>query len=243
METDLQIVSKSFVPNLGSEESVSEEPIDEDWITRFFSMAEDVSSEDMQLFWGKILAGKIKQPNSFSLRTLEVLRNISTEEAKIFEKISHYCVRWNQSIFIKYSEKYFDNKGLYYNDFMLLKELGIIHDVDSSVINIGTENGFIYGNYFILIKNGERKGLDIIDFTKMLNDEFKITEYTTIGKQLLSLVNPVYDESYFKMFACSILNDVNGNRLGYRTAQYGNLIKIDENGIIKYGNLVDVPIE
>ena len=37
----------------------------------FFNIAEDISSDDMQALWGRIFAGKIKQPKSHSLRTLD----------------------------------------------------------------------------------------------------------------------------------------------------------------------------
>ena len=38
-------------------DSVSEEFVDEDWITRYFNYAQDISNEEMQLLWGRILAG------------------------------------------------------------------------------------------------------------------------------------------------------------------------------------------
>jgi len=40
----------------------------------------------MQILWGKILAEEVKNPNSFSLRTLSILKNISNTDAKIFQK-------------------------------------------------------------------------------------------------------------------------------------------------------------
>lgn len=40
---------------------VLDEPIGEDWKTRFFNIAEEVSNEEMQALWGRILAGEIKK--------------------------------------------------------------------------------------------------------------------------------------------------------------------------------------
>jgi len=54
-----------------------------DWFVRFFEDAGNISDEKMQEIWAKVLAGEIKQPGSFSLRTLEVLRNLSSDEAEI----------------------------------------------------------------------------------------------------------------------------------------------------------------
>ncbi len=86
-----EIVSKAkqqFAPD----EQVSEEPVEKDWMTRFLNIAEDVSDEDMQNIWARVLAGEIKKPKSYSLRTLEVLRNLSKEEAALIMRVSSYQV-------------------------------------------------------------------------------------------------------------------------------------------------------
>ena len=86
-----EIVSKAkqqFAPD----EQVSEEPVEKDWMTRFLNIAEEVSDEDMQNIWARVLAGEIKKPKSYSLRTLEVLRNLSKEEAALIMRVSSYQV-------------------------------------------------------------------------------------------------------------------------------------------------------
>ena len=86
-----EIVSKAkqqFAPD----EQVSEEPVEKDWMTRFLNIAEEVSDVDMQEIWGRVLAGEIKKPISYSLRTLEVLRHLSKEEAALIMKVSNYQV-------------------------------------------------------------------------------------------------------------------------------------------------------
>lgn len=86
-----EIVSKAkqqFAPD----EQVSEEPVEKDWMTRFLNIAEEVSDVDMQEIWGRVLAGEIKKPKSYSLRTLEVLRHLSKEEAALIMKVSNYQV-------------------------------------------------------------------------------------------------------------------------------------------------------
>lgn len=75
--------------NLAGSE-VSDKPVDEDWATRFFGIVQDVSTEEMKSVWAKILAKEIERPSSFSMRTLEVLRNISYEEAELFTRITPF---------------------------------------------------------------------------------------------------------------------------------------------------------
>ena len=86
--------AKSYLPK---GEPVSNEPVNTDWINRFFNIVEDISDKTLHDIWGRILAGEIKSPNSYSLRTLERLRNITKEEAE--NKI------------IGLHEAYFDIKG------------------------------------------------------------------------------------------------------------------------------------
>lgn len=71
---------------------VDERPVDEDWIGRFFSYAQDVSSSEMQELWGRLLSGEIAQPGAVSLRTLEFVRTASSADADLFEKALGFCV-------------------------------------------------------------------------------------------------------------------------------------------------------
>ncbi len=65
---------------------VSDKPLDADWRRKFFLEAENVCDADMQLLWGKILAGEIAAPGTFSVRSLDTLRRLSRSEAEIFQR-------------------------------------------------------------------------------------------------------------------------------------------------------------
>ena len=70
-------------------EDINEEPgsadanseIEDDWLNAFARIAEDKSSADLQKLFGKILAGEIRKPGSFSLRTLQFVATLSRDEA------------------------------------------------------------------------------------------------------------------------------------------------------------------
>lgn len=72
---------------LENETEVSDEKVDEDWINRFFNTIENISNEQLQQLWAKILAGEIKEPSTYSLRTLDILKNLSFKEAGCFLKL------------------------------------------------------------------------------------------------------------------------------------------------------------
>lgn len=65
---------------------------DDDWTARFFGEVQDVSSEEMQILWGKILAGEVERPGSTSIRTLDILRNLNKETSNLFKIICSLCI-------------------------------------------------------------------------------------------------------------------------------------------------------
>ena len=69
-----------------SSQPISEIPVDEDWAVKFFNIAQDVSNEEMQLLFAKILSGEIRNPGSFSARTVQALSLLDTTTANIFRK-------------------------------------------------------------------------------------------------------------------------------------------------------------
>ena len=71
-------------------EQVPDTPVDHDWAARFFDNAKDVSDEEMQKLWAKLLAGEVERPGSASLRTLSILREMTQKEAELFARAVNY---------------------------------------------------------------------------------------------------------------------------------------------------------
>jgi len=66
-------------------------PVQQDWINHFFSSVQDVSSEDLQKIWGKVLAGEVAHPGAYARRTIEFLKTVSAEEAEVLRKVLSVC--------------------------------------------------------------------------------------------------------------------------------------------------------
>ena len=62
----------------------SEEPLDPDWVTSFFDLAEKVSSPTMQKMWSTILAQEISDPGFYSVKALKTLAGMSQRDARSF---------------------------------------------------------------------------------------------------------------------------------------------------------------
>jgi hypothetical protein len=62
--------------------------IDDDWLNVFERYAEDASSERMQRLWGRVLAGEVRTPGKYGMRTLRFLSEFSQADALSF---SEFC--------------------------------------------------------------------------------------------------------------------------------------------------------
>ena len=98
---------KNFISSAGfaaMELQESDEQVDTkiefDWIMRFFDAVGNISNEELQRLWGKVLAGEMKQSGTCSLRTMDIIRNLSQKEAGIFNKLSHYVLQSGDYYFI-----------------------------------------------------------------------------------------------------------------------------------------------
>ena len=87
-QENIENIIKIAAANMG--EKVSEEPVDRDWISRFFDTCKDISKEELQKIWGRLLAGEVARPNSYSINTLSILKNLNQEDAQLFNDFCSY---------------------------------------------------------------------------------------------------------------------------------------------------------
>lgn len=66
--------------------------VDEDWLNVFERFVEDASTERMQQLWSRVLAGEIRRPGTFSLRTLRFLSEFEQSDALIFAQFCKSAV-------------------------------------------------------------------------------------------------------------------------------------------------------
>ena len=104
---------------------VSTQTVDDDWLTRFTNIVKDVSSEDMQRVWAKILAGEIVKPGSYSLKTLEVISNLTAHYASMFQSILPYVIRMGNLYFIPAEKQIMKDYSIAYGDILVLDDIGL----------------------------------------------------------------------------------------------------------------------
>lgn len=75
-----------------STESSEEKTINDDFLNSFENEARQKSTEEMQLLFGRILAGEIRKPGTYSIRTVKTLSQLDQDAARLFRQVCSICV-------------------------------------------------------------------------------------------------------------------------------------------------------
>lgn len=67
-------------------------PVEDDWLNVFEAEASQMSSDHAQRIFAKILAGEIKQPSSFSKKTLKLMSQLDNRAAEVFSRACSMAV-------------------------------------------------------------------------------------------------------------------------------------------------------
>jgi uncharacterized repeat protein (TIGR03899 family) len=234
-QKNIESITQKAAESLESESEVSDIPINEDWTSRFFDYAEDISSEDMQGLWGRILAGEIKKPKSYSLRTLDILRNLSTEEAEIFIKFGSLAVLTSGGSFVldfNSEELPEEEYQLKFTQRLLLVELGLLAATD---LRFSLDETTDEPKQYVF-----RVGSTIVVHDKLASKAQKalpILLFTKIGQELLQLikVEAKPKKEYLQLLATK-LDRSNG------PIKYAEIIENLPDVGIHHKPLVDIPL-
>ena len=129
-------------------ESVSDTKPDSDWTTAFFNIVQDISSEDMRTLWAKILAGEVAEPGTYSRRTLEILKNLSPQEAKNFQRLHSFIFGHYVVFKLGNESSSLSQFGVHHVDWKMMAEAQLVSSAEDLRITIsgGPSPWFEIGN-------------------------------------------------------------------------------------------------
>lgn len=135
----------------------SEKEINDDWLNTFEKEASQKSTSEMQEMFAKILAGEIRSPESYSIRTLKLLGELDSTVANLFAKFCACCMLLQVPIQ--------DSDG--------------IHIIDARVCSLGGNAGNNalkdYGFNFDQLNTLNEYGLIISDFNSQMGYQLSVT--------------------------------------------------------------------
>jgi hypothetical protein len=180
--------AKGDTPNL-------EDALDIDWLWKWRNSASSTSQDYMQLIWGKILAGEIKNPKTFSMRTLNTISNLSQNDAERLSIIKKFIINGDS---IYWNTEIIDNKngidGIKLNDLLWLEELNIIAGGASNAlaITITSRNDKYFGSS-ILMSGAEYL---VLHEDKNMTINIPVCTLTSVGLEILKLLQDNQNERY-----------------------------------------------
>lgn len=100
-------INREEVAKIAAEELKQDPPledaakeIEEDWLNQFADIAAKVSNAEMRTYLGKILAGEIREPGSFSPASIITLTTLSQVDAQHFQRLCDISMRSGTNAFV-----------------------------------------------------------------------------------------------------------------------------------------------
>ncbi|MGP8307166.1 TIGR03899 family protein [Vibrio sp. YIC-376] len=191
---------------------------DQDWLYRFFEMAQDIHSSSMQKLWAQVLKREVTNPGSTSMKALKMLKDMSPKEAQTLQRAASLACSFGGDGSRKLLIGYKAHNGLFsfgkrdttsnlnmgafqlpYSSLLVLIELGLLHstELESGEISVETPLSLTYqGKNLSLHANSKGVRLLYYRFSPTGNELCKLlgnktnTEYYD---QILALLNQKFN--------------------------------------------------
>ena len=216
-QENIEAIVGDAYEELLNEKVCAEGEISREWIHRFIDSAGDISTEEMQKIWSKVLSGEVLAPSSFSLRTLECLRNMDVHDAHLFKEL---CTVVIENRFVLNDIEFLREKGLSYDSILKLDEVGLINSSGtiSCTKELGEEINLVvdFGDYILMGSSDEKLVLSISEFP-----------LTTAGRELCSIVGEKVDIESIKKVSRIIANKNKKAKFTLHKVNYREIDSVD----------------
>jgi hypothetical protein len=208
----LKALDKTFLmleTNLEKCDESSEKPSAE-WFDRWREYSEKANTEEVQELWARILNQEIRYGGSISLRTLDFLRSISTNEAKLIEKVftlEHrkmliYYVTNSRSDWSGESNSFLPKIGITPRAMAALEYLGIIEGVNT--LGVVTEIHSSFDDMYLIKIKIDDNTITITNKSKDSKIVVHAYQFTVLGLELMKILRLKRDIEYFNLLFGSL---------------------------------------
>jgi hypothetical protein len=94
-------------------------------INRIIDGAAEAAEEEMQVLWARLLAHEVVNLGRFSLRTLDVVRSLSRDEAQLFMKVCRFAAL-DPGVLLTAENLFEIASGITYAELVVLREAGLL---------------------------------------------------------------------------------------------------------------------
>jgi len=161
-QQNIEAVTVKAIPHLT--EDAQPDKVDDDWLSHLLDNCRNVTDEQMQSVWSRILASEVNKPGSFSKRTLDLVRSLEKHEAELFRQICNRSIVDEDGrlipIIADYHHATFAGSNLDFDSLSHLDSIGLIkYDAFSEYVeNKRPETDvFRYGTKALHLRLSQRK--------------------------------------------------------------------------------------
>lgn len=168
--------------------------VDDNWLEEFQDHAEKISDEDTQIIWGKLLAGEMNSPGSYSKQLMSILSTMSKADADMFVTLSSFCIlalytpssTAGQGVILLHPDKgkgnTYNHKAFNYDMLSCLSSFGLLDLSGGAQLTFGANQtrSFVVNDDILTIRNKKSEKNDLW-FTPL---------FTPSGAELISLCEP-----------------------------------------------------
>ena len=204
-QSNIENIVSEAVPHLDPE-SASPKGMDDDWIRSFFGRARMIGDPEMQSLWARILAGEANEPGAFSFKTVNVMADLSKQDAETFQTLADFVWYLDGSptiIDIDVTDVFYKKSRIDYDSMSRLFELGL---VSRRIIGFDSSAGMIRGQEPVISVKGEKVIAEYGGHRLELSFRDKNGKYlfvgswklTQAGAEILSLVDVRPVEEFYE---------------------------------------------
>ncbi len=187
-QENIETIVDAAYDSLQGAHEVGDGEISREWMHRFIDAAGDISTEELQKIWSKVLAGEVLEPSSFSLRTLECLRNLDVRDANLFEQLCKVVI---SNRFVINDNELLRKHGMPYAFILHLDESGLLNSSGTisfhKEISAEPELVLDFGDYILMAKSEENRRFTLPEFP-----------LTAAGRELSMIVDSKMDLDLIK---------------------------------------------
>jgi hypothetical protein len=165
----------------------------DDWMYRWRDYAATVSAEELQLLWGRVLAGQVKAPGAFSVRFLNFLHNLDESEAQLISTAMPLVIN---DFICSGTKNELERVGLNFANLLVLQELGLLNGVEG--LGLNKQFSAPPGQQLRTLLSCHGLGLGLESLEETVSIEIPAYVVTSLGQQLSRLGNFQADLPYLR---------------------------------------------
>jgi Protein of unknown function (DUF2806) len=128
--------------------------IDQDWLTKFWTLAESISNKELQGFLALLLTKETRKPGAVSPLTLNTLSTLTPQVAECLERFCRLSIQEGDEAFVIHPNVFtfqhigpLEEYGIRYSDLYELESFGLIRSAQTIMLNYAADQAAVSVDY------------------------------------------------------------------------------------------------